>query len=126
MEFRITVVSRDTLALAQRPPLPAQPAAVEFASIGASLRETPVARMPSHSDRGVFVDQVAARVAASGSVLRRGDRITAIGATPVNSLSDVTAALAAAAAQGNAGVIVYVETPLGGQRHVAVRLKTPE
>jgi serine protease Do len=124
MEFRITVVSRDTLA--QRPPLPAQPAAVEFASIGASLRETPVARMPSHSDRGVFVDQVAARVAASGSVLRRGDRITAIGATPVNSLSDVTAALAAAAAQGNAGVIVYVETPLGGQRHVAVRLKTPE
>jgi len=126
MEFRITVVSRDTLALAQRPSLPQPPAAVEFASIGASLRETPVERMPSRSDRGVFVDEVAARAAASGPALRRGDRITAIGATPVNSLGDVTAAIAAAEAQGNAGVIVYIETPLGGQRHVAVRLKTPE
>lgn len=121
-EFRITVVSRDTLAQAPRGPATVQPAGVSFPAMGVSLREGPVARMPSHSASGVFVEQVAASPQAVTAGLSRGDRITAIGSMPVNSLAEVTAALAAAEAQGNPGVIVYVETPLGGQRHVAVRL----
>ena len=124
VDFKITVVSRDTLAEGPRAPVPAQAVAVDVELLGVSLQETPVASMPSHSASGVFVRQPLDAVSNGTKGLRTGERITAIGATAVNSLDEVRAALAAAEAQGQAGVIVYVETPLGGQRHVAVRLKT--
>jgi len=86
-----------------------------------TLQPAPLARMPSHSGSGVFIEQVVA-----GSGLKVGERITAVGAAPVNTLEDVATALAAAQADGREAVIVYVETPLGGERHVAVRLNRGE
>lgn len=123
-DFRIMVASRDTLAQVSAAPAPAVAVApVAVAALGVSISETPVPLMPSRSDRGVFIAEVATSAGGAGSGLRRGERITALGAVPVNSLGELTEALAAAEARGDAGVIVYVETPMGGQRHVAVRLK---
>lgn len=116
-EFKITVVSRDTLAMGPQAPVRTKPAGVRFPSLGVTLQPAPISRMPSHSGSGVFIEQVAA-----GAGLKVGERITAVGATPVNTLEDVAKALSVAEAEGRDAVIVYVETPLGGERHVAVRL----
>ncbi len=127
MELSITVVSRDALRSAARvPQAEPTPAPVSFASIGVKLQDVPVAGVPSRSRDGVFVEGIMDAANPLRSGLQRGDRITAVGAVPVMSLEDVTNALAAAEAQNNKGVIVYVETPLGGQRHVAVRLNPAE
>lgn len=120
-EFKITVVSRDALAMGPPAQGSPKPAGVQFPALGVTLQPAPLARMPSHSGSGVFIEQVAA-----GSGLKVGERITAVGAAPVNTLEDVATALAAAQADGREAVIVYVETPLGGERHVAVRLKRGE
>jgi serine protease Do len=120
-EFKITVVSRDALAMGSPVQGSPKPAGVQFPALGVTLQPAPLARMPSHSGSGVFIEQVAA-----GSGLKVGERITAVGAAPVNTLEDVATALATAQADGREAVIVYVETPLGGERHMAVRLKRGE
>lgn len=124
MEFSIKVASRDVLRGAARAPVtgPA-PAPISFASLGVTLQGVPVAGVPSRSGDGVFVEGIIDAGRPSGIGLQRGDRITAVGAVPVVSLEDVASALAEAEARNSKGVIVYVEAPMGGRRHVAVRLQ---
>jgi ClpP class serine protease len=54
--------------------------------------------------------------------MQPGDRITGVGSISVMTLADVEAALEAAKARDDEAVIVYVESPMGGRRHVSVRL----
>jgi serine protease Do len=120
MEFSITVVSRDTLVQSQVAPVQAAPASVAFDAIGVTLRDAPLPLMPSRSAAGVFVEQVGAPQGNNG--MQPGDRITGVGSISVMTLADVEAALEAAKARDDEAVIVYVESPMGGRRHVSVRL----
>jgi serine protease Do len=119
-EFSITVVSRDTLVQSQLAPVPAAPASVAFEAIGVTLRDAPLPLMPSRSAAGVFVEQVSAPQGSNG--MQAGDRITGVGSLSVMTLADVEAALEAAKTRNDEAVIVYVESPMGGRRHVSVRL----
>jgi serine protease Do len=119
-EFSITVVSRDTLVQSQVAPVPAAPASVAFEAIGVTLRDAPLPLMPSRSAAGVFVEQVSAPQGNNG--MQPGDRITGVGSVSVMTLADMEAALEAAKARNDEAVIVYVESPMGGRRHVSVRL----
>ena len=120
-EFSITVVSRDTLIQSQVAPAPVAPASVSFDAMGITLRDAPLPLIPSRSATGVFVEQVSS--AQGGNGIRPGDRITGVGSVSVMTLADVEAALQAAKSRNDEAVIVYVEGPMGGQRHVPVRLK---
>jgi serine protease Do len=119
-EFSITVVSRDTLVQSQLAPVPAAPASVAFEAIGVTLRDAPLPLMPSRSGEGVFVEQASASQGTNG--IRPGDRITGVGSMSVMTLADMEAALQAAKERNDEAVIVYVESPMGGRRHVSVRL----
>jgi serine protease Do len=120
MEFSITVVSRDTLVQAQLAPVPSAPASVAFEAMGVTLRDAPLPLVPSRTATGVFVEQASASQGSNG--MRPGDRITGVGSLSVMTLADVEAALQAAKARNDEAVIVYVESPMGGRRHVSVRL----
>lgn len=125
-EFSITVVSRDTLVSEVETPKTEAPVSVEFSAIGITLQASPIQRIPSRSAYGVFVGQVAAQLGAEGASIRKGDRITAVGSQPVTTIEDVAAAIAAAQAQKAQAVILYLETPMGGKTHTAVKLKAQE
>jgi serine protease Do len=122
-EFAITVVSRDTLVQSQLAPAPVVPVSVSLPVLGLTLRDTPVANIPSRSKTGVFVEQVSGQESAAEVAIRKGDRITGIGSVAVSSLAELEAALKDAQARKEEAVIIYIETPMGGRKHVSVRLK---
>lgn len=120
IEFSITVVNRDTLVQSQLAPVPAAPASVAIDAIGVTLRDAPLPLVPSRSAAGVFVEKVIAPQGSAG--IQAGDRITGVGSLTITTLADVETALAAARARNDEAVIVYVENPMGGRRHVSVKL----